>query len=168
MGLSGDEPLRRIVTTHQDSRSAILFDNHLEPTEGFAAKAATIWMTRQYPAELTSLDASTDPRSRQMYSRGSLIRVVDFPPHSVGHNHRTQSLDYAIIMDGEMEMQLDDGSRTKVQAGDVVVQQATMHQWHNVTDRVARVIFVLLPSEPFVVGEALRDKGIPGAFQVLH
>ncbi|KAJ5833646.1 hypothetical protein N7474_001957 [Penicillium riverlandense] len=159
-------PLRRVVTTHHGSQSAILFDGYLEPNEGFAAHAATIWMTSRYPAELTTNDPSIDSRSKQMYSRGSLIRVVDFPPNSTGHNHRTQSVDYAIILKGEMEMLLDDGSKTTVRAGDVVVQQATMHQWNNPTDKVSRVIFVLLPSEPFVVGEALRDKGIPEAFRV--
>ncbi|KAJ5190121.1 uncharacterized protein N7498_009106 [Penicillium cinerascens] len=121
---SANAPLRRVVTTHHGSQSVILFDGNLEPNKGFASKAATIWMTRQYPAELTATDPSADSRSKQMYSRGSLIRVVDFPPNSKGHNHRTQSLDYAIIMDGEMEMLLDDGSKTRVRAGDVVVQQA--------------------------------------------
>lgn len=121
---STNAPLRRVVTTHHDSQSAILFDGDLEPSEGFAAKAATIWMTRRYPAELMTTDPSTDSRSKLMYSSGSLIRVVDFPPNSNGHNHRTRSLDYAIIMDGEMEMVLDDGSKTRVRAGDVVVQQA--------------------------------------------
>lgn len=117
-------PLRRVVTTHKGNESAILSDIYLSPSDGFAAKAATIWMTNQYPAELMISDPSDDTRSKQMYSRGSLIRVVDFLPKSIGHNHRTQSLDYAIILDGEMDMLLDDGSKTRVQAGDVIVQQA--------------------------------------------
>ncbi|EAW15551.1 cupin domain-containing protein [Aspergillus fischeri NRRL 181] len=101
-----------------------------------------------------------------MDARGSLIRVVNFLPQSTGHNHRTQSLDYAIVLDGEMEMVLEDGSRTRVRAGDVVVQQATKHQWDNPPGRTARVIFVLLRSEALVVGEKLGDSGIPDAFRV--
>ncbi|KAJ5240516.1 uncharacterized protein N7469_002107 [Penicillium citrinum] len=163
---STEAPLRRVVTTHDGSKSAILSDAYLDPSEGFAAKAATIWMTKRYPAEIVINDPSDDPRSKQMYSRGSLIRVVDFPPNSTGHRHRTQSLDYAIILQGEMEMLLDDGSKTKLQAGNVIVQQATMHQWNNPTDKTSRVVFVLLPSEPFIVGEALRDEGVPEAFRV--
>ncbi|KAI9037631.1 cupin domain-containing protein [Aspergillus affinis] len=166
MALPIHAPLRRVVTTHNGRQSSVLSDTYLSPTDGFAAKAATIWITHRYPAELKSADPSDDLRSRQMYSRGSLIRVVDFPPNSTGHNHRTMSLDYAIVLSGELEMLLDDGSKTRVQAGDVIVQQATMHQWNNPTEKPTRVIFVLLPSEPFVVGDALGDEGIPEAFRV--
>ncbi|KAG2419150.1 hypothetical protein HFD88_002255 [Aspergillus terreus] len=163
---SAATPLRRVVTTHSGSRSTILFDSHLELQPGFAANAVTVWKTNSYPAELTTDDPSSNSSAKQMYARGSLIRVVDFPPRSMGHNHRTQSLDYAIVLDGEMEMILEDGSRTRVRAGDVVVQQATMHQWDNPTGQSARVVFVLLPSEAFVVGEKLGDSGIPEAFKV--
>lgn len=60
----------------------------------------------------------------QIYTKGSLIRVLDFPPNSQGHNHSTHWVNYGIVIHGEMELLLEDGSRTVVYAGDVVVQQA--------------------------------------------
>ncbi|KAF5563959.1 cupin domain-containing protein [Fusarium phyllophilum] len=58
---------------------------------------------------------------------------------------------------GELEMVLADGSKTIVRAGDIIVQQA----WNNLTDKPARVIFVLLPSEKTVNGVNVSEAGVP-------
>lgn len=115
-------PERRVVTGHEKGKSKVLINDQLEPTQGFAAAAATIWQNHQYPAELSDHDASLG--KTLVYNKGSLIRVVDFPANSQGHNHRTKSIDYGIVMDGEIELALEDGSKTIVKAGDIVVQQA--------------------------------------------
>ncbi|KAJ6025156.1 hypothetical protein N7444_012835, partial [Penicillium canescens] len=133
---------------------------------GFAANAVTIWKTGHHPAELTDIDPTVDAAGVQNYIRGSFIRLVDFPPNSTGHRHRTQSLDYAIIMSDEIQLVLDNSSTIILCQGDVVVQQSTMHQWNNLTDRYCRVVFVLLLSEGFVVGEALGDEGVPERYRV--
>lgn len=57
--------------------------------------------------------------------------------------HRTDSLDYAVVLDGEITLLVDEGEAT-LRAGDVVIQRATSHAWSNRTDRVARVLFVLI------------------------
>lgn len=125
MPITPGTKLRRVVTTHLSDKSAILLDEEIKPFQAFASEAATIWKNHQYPAELLSSDpVDSNP---EIYTRGSLIRVVDFPPQSKGHNHRTASLDYGIILSGELEMVLEDGSRTIVRSGDVVVQQAVGH-----------------------------------------
>jgi hypothetical protein len=115
---------RRVITTHNKALSTILVDDSLEPVPGFAANAVTIWKTDHHPAELTDVDPTSDAAGVQIYTRGSLIRVVDFPPNSTGHRHRTKSLDYAIIMSGEIQLALDDSSTTILCQGDVVVQQS--------------------------------------------
>ena len=114
---------RRLVTGHKDGKSTVLIDDKLQPTAGFAANASTIWQNHHYPAELVDHDAASCG-SLKIHTKGSLIRVVDFPPYSQGHNHRTKSLDYGIVIQGEIEMLLEDGSKTIVRSGDVVVQQA--------------------------------------------
>ncbi|KAF7679751.1 hypothetical protein GT037_001402 [Alternaria burnsii] len=116
-------PLRRIVTSHKDGKSIVLIEDELDPLPGFAASAATIWQSHRYLAELTDHDAAVLGGGK-IYNKGSLIRVVDFPANSTGHNHRTTSLDYGIVLEGEIELVLDDASKTTVRAGDVVVQQA--------------------------------------------
>ncbi|KAH7235401.1 hypothetical protein BKA59DRAFT_407077 [Fusarium tricinctum] len=159
MGLDAGTPLRRVATHHKGGNSSVLFDQELTPSSGFGSNAVTIWRNDKYPAELVDKDpVSTDP---VIYTQGSLIRVVDFPPNSSGHNHRTASLDYGIITQGELEMALADGSKTIVRAGDVVIQQATLHQWNNLTDKPARVIFVLLPSQKTVAGVDVTETGVP-------
>jgi quercetin dioxygenase-like cupin family protein len=116
------EPFRRVVTGHKEGKSTVLIDDKLELSQGFAANAVTIWQNHQYPAELADHDAGEG--GIKIYTKGSLIRVVDFPAHSQGHNHRTKSLDYGIVIDGEIELVLEDGSKTVIRAGEVVVQQA--------------------------------------------
>lgn len=121
MGLASQSPLRRVVTHHNGTNSAVLIDDELQPFPAFASDAITIWQNKEYPAELVSQD--TTESEGFIYTRGSLIRVVDFPPNSQGHNHGTASLDYGIVFDGELELVLQDSSRTIVRAGDIVVQQ---------------------------------------------
>jgi uncharacterized cupin superfamily protein len=60
--------------------------------------------------------------------------------------HRTRSVDYAIIISGEIDMLLDDGE-VHLKAGDVVVQQATNHAWVNRSKEVCRVAFILMDSQ---------------------
>ncbi|KAH7137498.1 hypothetical protein B0J13DRAFT_559728 [Dactylonectria estremocensis] len=159
MGLASQSPLRRVVTHHKGTKSAILIDDRLQPFPGFGSNAVTIWQNAQYPAELVNKDPTG---SKVIYTRGSLIRVVDFPPNSRGHNHGTASLDYGIVFDGELELVLQDGSRTIVRAGDIVVQQGTIHQWNNLTDKHVRVVFALMPSQKKTVDDVgVRDEGVP-------
>jgi hypothetical protein len=66
--------------------------------------------------------------------------------------HRTDSLDYAIVLDGEITLLVDDGEAT-LRAGDVAIQRATSHAWSNRTDKVARVAFVLIGTEPLSAEE---------------
>jgi len=71
--------------------------------------------------------------------------------------HRTDSLDYAIVLEGEITLLVDDGEAT-LKAGDVAIQRATSHAWSNRTDRVARVAFVLIGTEPISADEIARQR----------
>ncbi len=104
---------------------------------------------------------------------GTIFRVVDFAPESTGGHpsdpnfmmkivgaeaparglpprhpmmHRTRSLDYAIVMSGEIDMLLDEGE-VHLKAGDVVVQQATNHAWVNRGKEPCRIAFILIDSQ---------------------
>lgn len=76
--------------------------------------------------------------------------------------HRTQSLDYGIVIEGEVEITLDGGEKKIMKRGDVCVQRGTFHAWSNKTEEWARLCFVLLEAKPVVVdgkemGESLGD-----------
>ncbi|RYP35929.1 hypothetical protein DL767_003618 [Monosporascus sp. MG133] len=98
---------------------------------------------------------------------GVVCRMVDFGPLYECMMHRTQSLDFGIVVEGEIEMLLDDGSRTLLRRGDVAVQRASMHSWRNPSpDSWTRMIFVLQDIKPLVIdGRRLGEdlgRGIEG------
>lgn len=62
--------------------------------------------------------------------------------------HATDSVDYGIVLSGELEMELDDGVAVVVRPGTVVVQRGTRHAWRNRTEQPARVAFVLVGATP--------------------
>ena len=79
----------------------------------------------------------------------------DGAKHSAGKHfwfHRTDSLDYAIVLEGEITLLVDEGEAT-LRAGDVAIQRATSHAWSNRSDKIARVAFILIGTEPISADE---------------
>ena len=62
------------------------------------------------------------------------------------NTHRTRSIDYAIVLDGEIDMLMDD-TEVRVKAGDVLVQQGTNHAWVNNGDKPCRIAFILIDAK---------------------
>ena len=63
-------------------------------------------------------------------------------------NHRTNSIDYAVVISGAIEMELDDKVVVKLKAGDVLVQRGTIHNWVNRGSEACVIAFVLISSKP--------------------
>ncbi len=132
-----------------------------------------VWATDETPANIAgSADRADRESSVAPPPMGSVLRVVDFPPvdpNAVIDNeamkkemglasdahagparhammHRTRSVDYAIVLEGEIDMLLDDSS-VHMKAGDVMVQQGTNHAWVNNSNANCRVAFVLIDAE---------------------
>jgi quercetin dioxygenase-like cupin family protein len=78
--------------------------------------------------------------------------VIDFPPGNAAHMHRTETIDYVIVLEGEIEMDMD-RSTVRLKAGDVMVQRGTNHAWANRGSTRARVAFVLIDAEPIGIGQ---------------
>lgn len=98
---------------------------------------------------------------------GSVARVVDFAPGFDCMMHRTQSLDFGVVVSGAIEMVLDSGEVKLLSPGDFAVQRATMHAWRNPSKTEwARMVFVLQDCEPLVVGgQPLKEdygRGVDG------
>ena len=88
-------------------------------------------------------------------SNGSVIRILDIYPGHVkawqpredGRHpgmHRTQTLDYGILIQGQIHLILDDKEEVCLNPGDVVIQRGTDHAWENRSEQVARIAFILL------------------------
>ena len=132
-----------------------------------------LWETGGAPASNRGTADPTDhPYRLPPPKNGTVFRVVDFAPASphaapVDHNeilramgidpatqgyprhantHRTKTIDYAIVLDGEIDMLLDD-SEIHVKAGDVLVQQATNHAWVNNGTKPCRIAFILIDAK---------------------
>jgi quercetin dioxygenase-like cupin family protein len=86
---------------------------------------------------------------------GSMLRIVDIPPGVRSPMHRTSSLDYGLLLSGDVSLELDDGMVTDLHPGDVVVQRGTIHAWINRGKVTARMAFVLLDAKP-ATHEGLR------------
>jgi quercetin dioxygenase-like cupin family protein len=90
-----------------------------------------------------SSDPAAGPLSVAPAPNGTKIRINELPPGAGSPVHRTQTVDYGIVLDGEVVLVLED-SETVLRAGDVVVQRGTSHRWENRSEATARVAFILI------------------------
>jgi quercetin dioxygenase-like cupin family protein len=117
----------------------------------------SVWASDTHPADPNSHEDKS-LLNMGFHPTGSSLNIVDIPPQSKGDIHRSLTLDYTVVLKGRITLVLDDGSRTSLGEGDVVVLQAGMHAWDNETDQWARLMGVLLPSKPPLVnGEELEE-----------
>lgn len=149
---------RRVVTGHEaGGKSVILSDGpppQHHPMHGreVGADFIEIWNERDPVPPITSLPAS-EPNERPftiMPKSGHLLRILHVYPLSQGGNrtvmHRTKTLDYVVVIEGELTLILDDSEAT-LRPGDVVVQRGTDHAWENRGDTVARAAFFHIDAE---------------------
>ena len=115
------------------------------------AQYGVVWMTEGFPV---SNDGNEDPSAKKIGTTvpdGSVFRVVSFGPGVTPRNHRTDSIDYGVVMAGEIDMALDVGS-VHLKAGDVLVQRGTIHNWINKSTEPCVIAFVLISSKPVTAG----------------
>jgi len=165
---------RRVVTGHHaDGRSIVLDDR--PALKSHAIPGATfheLWNTAGSPASIAPAEPQ-EPTERPLATppdpNGTIVRIVDLEPRSRSPMHRTETVDYGIVLAGEVVLVLDDGSETALRAGDVVVQRGTSHAWVNPAEEPARMAFVLvdgcfteelraiLPAAPALFDHALDE-----------
>src|ERR1700677_475848 len=139
---------RRVVTGHDERGVSVFAADGPVPVVRTAPDGALfceIWSTDAMPAPIAA--AEPDPTLTALTvppaPDGTKIRINEFPPGVVSPVHRTQSVDYGIVLDGEVVLVLDD-SDTVLRAGDVVVQRGTSHRWENRSGATARMAFILV------------------------
>jgi quercetin dioxygenase-like cupin family protein len=81
-------------------------------------------------------------------SCGTVFRVVKFNPGVAPRNHRTDSIDYGVVISGELDMELDDGAVVHLKAGDCIVQRGTIHNWVNKGAEPCLIAFILIWAKP--------------------
>jgi naringenin degradation protein FdeH len=152
-------PIRRVVTGHDKNNVAkVLIDapatNAKYPQAGQVS--TMMWCTDRMPCAMPVGESIEDMGARIIGTppppSGTRFAVIDFPPGNHAHMHRTETIDYVIVIEGEIEMDMDD-STVKLKAGDILVQRGTNHAWANRSDKRARVAFVLVDAEPLGIGK---------------
>jgi quercetin dioxygenase-like cupin family protein len=154
-------PIRRVVTGHDNSNVAkVIMDGEATNHKGGAsgAQSTLIWITEGAPAEMPVGEQVEDLGARILGTppppNGTRFAVITFPPGNPGRMHRTETIDYVIVMQGELDMDMDD-STVKLKAGDVMVQRGTNHAWVNRGTEVARAAFVLIDAKPLGIGHPI-------------
>lgn len=157
---------RRIVTGHDASGKSVFLSDGPPPNfleKGTDVDFIEMWATQGSPVVLNSTEA--EPTSGKIDGkikvspppRGTRFRinvmhpghVLKWPPRADGRArgmHRTRSVDYGIVLQGEVYLVLDAGE-TLLKPGDVVIQRGTDHAWENRSDQPARMAFILIDGE---------------------
>src|SRR4030088_2662145 len=151
-------PIRRIVTGHDAHQVAkVLMDGPATNWKSSSPGTVStlIWSTDGAPADI-AIGATIEDRGARILgtappANGTRFAVIDFPPGNPGRMHRTETVDYVIVLEGEIEMDMDD-STVRLKAGDVMVQRGTNHAWANRSAKRARVAFVLIDATPLGIG----------------
>jgi hypothetical protein len=142
-----------------------------------SAVVTELWETRGAPADNRGNDEVTNrPFRLAPPKNGTVFRIIDYPPDKIrlaaiqkeeamgedgsGRNaatdrnnprhagfHKTDSVDYAIVLQGEIWAMMDEGE-VLLKQGDVLIQRGTNHAWSNRTDKHATLAFVLVDAEP--------------------
>lgn len=135
-------------------------------------RAVNVWRTEETPVRIGAPDTTANHKGILPPKKGTILRIIDFPPEprnegelrrqldstfggiykDAAHDrrpgkhpgmHRTETVDYAIVLEGEIWAVMDEGE-TLMRAGDVLIQRGTNHAWANRSARTARIAFVLI------------------------
>lgn len=153
MSDSGLPPVQRVVTGHDENGRAMFKSEDVSPTRMIPSGDAAfllLWTTATVPADNND---ETDGRERDAgltLNQGSVIRIVDMLPGKESPMHRTNSIDYGIVMKGEIELELEDGRKKMIREGGIVIQRGTNHLWRNISDKPCRIAFVLIEAPAYV------------------
>ncbi len=154
--------IRRVVTGHDDEgRAKVLIDEQVTNTFSHrkGAEFSVIWSSEGFPV---NNDGNEDPSKKDIgtfIDNGTVFRIVSFAPGVAPRNHRTDSIDYAVVMSGEIDMVLDIGT-VHLKAGDVLVQRGTIHDWVNNGDVPCVIAFTLISAKPVIAGgKPLKAQG---------
>ncbi|HEX9464679.1 MAG TPA: cupin domain-containing protein [Alphaproteobacteria bacterium] len=173
---SSNSEIRRVVTTiDAGGKAVVLTDSQLAMKPGASPNpAANVWATESGPADYSFTADRTVKPGLMPPKAGTVLRIVDFVPTTADEEgklppdmmmkvagagapakglppkhpfmHRTRTVDYALILSGEIDMMLDD-TVLHLKTGDVVVQQATNHAWINRGNAPCRVAFILMDAQ---------------------
>ena len=155
--------IRRVVTGHDAKGNAIVevdevAKNVISNRPG--ASSCVVWSTKGFPIDNDGFKDPTTAEFKTTVDGGTVFRIVRYEPGVTPRNHRTDSIDYAVVISGEIDTELDNGVVAHLKPGDVLVQRGTIHNWVNRGKEACIIAFVLISARPVSAsGKALHAVG---------
>ncbi|MEH7253802.1 cupin domain-containing protein [Neobacillus niacini] len=151
--------VRRVVTGHDENGNAIVKIDDTITGKKIADEAefAMIWSTDAFPSDNTDEFDGSQREIHRTSPGGTVLQFLNMYPGKKSKMHRTKTLDYGIVLEGEITLELENGVEATMKAGDVIVQRGTIHAWHNKTDKICRLAFILLDAQEISVGNQILE-----------
>jgi len=124
---------RRVVTGHDATGRAVVKIDEIAKNLVSARPGATacvVWTTEGFPVDNNGEEDQGLRECGTTIDNGTVFRILELAPGVSPRNHRTDSIDYAVVMSGEVDIVLDD-TTVHLKSGDVLVQRGTIHNWVN-------------------------------------
>jgi quercetin dioxygenase-like cupin family protein len=146
--------MRRVITGHDAAGRAIvqidgIVENSFEGRPG--ATVYPVWSSEGFPVNNDSQVDAGLRKTGTTLPNGTIFRVIEFAPGVAPRDHRTDSIDYGVVLSGEIDMELHDSS-VHLKAGDVLVQRGTIHNWINRGTAPCVIAIVLIAAKSVEVG----------------
>lgn len=152
--MSAPLSLRRVVTgINADGKSCVTIDGPLAP---LGSSAGLAWLTEAIPVDNSgSADCPHLPFSFDLiHAGGSVCMVHEYRKGEGEFWHATDTIDYIVMLSGEVVLQLESGA-VRLRAGDFLVDRGVSHSWCNDRDEPARAMIVMVPARPVGSGRTL-------------
>ena len=159
------QPIRRVVTGHDDRNIAkVIVDGPATNVRGNRPGQFTtmMWCTDSAPCSMPVGENAEDMGARKLGTyppvAGTRFMIAEYPPNNSPTMHRTETIDYIIVLSGKIDMEMDEGKVVTLGPGEVMIQRGTNHAWINRYDEVCRMAFVLVDAQPLGFTEFLRSR----------
>jgi quercetin dioxygenase-like cupin family protein len=154
--------VRRVITGHDASGKAVVKIDEVAQHMFQGRPGATVcnvWTTEGFPVNNDGDDDAGLRKAGTTIENGTIFRILEFAPGLAPRNHRTDSIDYIVCMSGEIDMELDD-TTVHLEAGDVMVQRGTIHNWINRgTEPCVLAVILIAAKSVEAGGKVLRAEG---------
>jgi quercetin dioxygenase-like cupin family protein len=153
--------VRRVVTGHNLQGKAIVTIEDTLPLTSRrpGQEGCVVWAVDRIPVD--NLDPAAEPpqAAGTTMPNGAVFRIVRYCAGMTGRMHRTDSIDYAVLLSGSIVLELDSGAEVTLAAGDVLVQRGTAHNWINRGTEPCTIAFVLIDALPIPVDSSVDSAG---------
>ena len=147
--------VRRVVTGHDANGKAIVKIDQQETSPPQAIGGVdfiSVWSSAGFPVDNSGDDDEATFVTGVTRPGGTHFNVAQVHPGNQLVPHRTSTIDYAVVISGEIDMDLDEGETVHLKAGDVLVQRGTWHTWINKGTEPCVMAFVLIDAQPVTAG----------------